>query len=75
MFSLIVQFIVASMGIGFVIGVIYFVVAIPVALISLARDEARFKREARGSNLVYHSKVPGHACNQRPPKDQPAWRA
>ena len=75
MFNLLIQFIVASMGIVFVIGVIYFVVAIPVALISLARDEARFKREARGSNLVYHSKIKGSARNSRPPKDPPAQHA
>jgi hypothetical protein len=74
MFSLIVQFIVALWAIGFVITAVMLVVGVPYVLIRLAcgAGEPRTKGQSR---LIYHSKIPGHARNSRPPKDQQARHA
>ena len=74
MFSLIVQFIVALWGIGFVVAVAMLVFGLPYVLIRFAciREKPKTKNQ---SSLVYHSKIKGYARNSRPPKDRHAGMA
>jgi hypothetical protein len=74
MVGLIVQFIVSVWAIGFMIAAVMLVVGVPYVLIRLACGAGAPGTKSQ-SRLVYHSKIPGHARNSRPPKDQQARHA